>query len=90
MRGHGFTVVGGSIEESVFRAVYTAENASIQTTAMTINSVAKGCEREEGRVYYLQDPELYDTAEMTKWSVTRPWRLWVREVEASDLYVNLA
>lgn len=27
---------------------------------------------------------------MTEWSVQRPWKLWVREVEACGLYVNSA
>lgn len=88
MRGHGFTAVGGSIEESVFRAVYTAENASVQTTAIMINTMGRPRERQDREVNYLQDSELYDTTEMTKWSVMRPWRLWLREVETSGLYAN--
>jgi HCOMODA/2-hydroxy-3-carboxy-muconic semialdehyde decarboxylase len=34
MRGHGFTAVGQSIEEAVFRAVYTARNCEVQSAAM--------------------------------------------------------
>jgi ribulose-5-phosphate 4-epimerase/fuculose-1-phosphate aldolase len=90
MRGHGFTAVGESIEETVFRAIYTAENATIQTTAMTISATARGSKCQDKDVYYLQDSELHDTTEMTKWSVMRPWGLWVREVEANGLYTNLA
>ena len=34
--------------------------------------------------------ECEDAAGMSKWSAGRPWRLWLREVEASPLYVNQA
>lgn len=34
MRGHGFTCVGSSIEEAVYRAVFTCSNARVQTTAL--------------------------------------------------------
>ncbi|KAJ9620877.1 hypothetical protein H2203_007463 [Taxawa tesnikishii (nom. ined.)] len=36
MRGHGFTCVGASIEEAVYRAVYTCTNARVQTTALLL------------------------------------------------------
>ncbi|QKX62865.1 uncharacterized protein TRUGW13939_10030 [Talaromyces rugulosus] len=90
MRGHGFTVIGGSIEESVFRAIYTAENARIQTTAMAIDASDRGREPDNKGLHYLQDSELVDTTEMTRWSVMRPWKLWVREVETTGLYENSA
>lgn len=90
MRGHGFTVIGDSIEESVFRAIYTAENARVQTSAMAINALDRGREPDNRGLHYLQDSELVGTTEMTRWSVIRPWKLWVREVEAERLYENLA
>jgi len=34
MRGHGFTAVGVSVEEAVYRAVYTCTNARIQMNAV--------------------------------------------------------
>ena len=34
MRGHGMTVVGGSIREAVFEAIYTKANAEIETVAL--------------------------------------------------------
>jgi len=34
MRGHGMTVVGSSIEEAVYRSIYTCTNARVQTTAL--------------------------------------------------------
>ncbi|QIX00862.1 hypothetical protein AMS68_006379 [Peltaster fructicola] len=36
MRGHGFTCVGKTIEEAVFRAVYTCTNARVQTTSLLL------------------------------------------------------
>lgn len=39
MRGHGATMVGGSIKEAVYRAVYTAENAILQMEAMRLGDV---------------------------------------------------
>lgn len=38
MRGHGFTAIGDSIEDVVVRAVYTSKNATIQTSAINLQS----------------------------------------------------
>lgn len=90
MRGHGFTVVGGSIEECVFRAIYTAENANVQSTALTIRAADPVAGGSTTSIRYLDEGELSATTAMTQWSVMRPWKLWVREVEASSQYANLA
>ncbi|RLM00356.1 hypothetical protein CFD26_108568 [Aspergillus turcosus] len=91
MRGHGFTVIGGGIEESVFRAIYTAENARVQTTSLTLQLAAGTAPlKDTGALYYLQDSELLAATQMTRWSVMRPWNLWVRETEANQLYINNA
>ena len=39
MLGHGATMVGTSIKEAVYRAVYTAENAVLQAEAMRLGDV---------------------------------------------------
>lgn len=90
MRGHGFTVVGGSIQESIFRAIYTAENATIQTASMGIMAAGARGNDQDRSIIFLDESEISGTIEMTKWSIMRPWELWVREVETSNLYVNLA
>ncbi|CAG7998749.1 unnamed protein product [Penicillium olsonii] len=91
MRGHGFTAVGNSIEESVFRSIYTAENARNQTVALTLtNSMGLDNSGSRRGIQYLRDSEISPTTEMGQWSCMRPWNLWVREVEAAALYVNLA
>ena len=93
MRGHGFTVVGPSVVDAVLRAVYTQLNARVQTTALVTRAAhfgaraAGGAEGEDG-VHYLSEAEAGDASEMTRWSAMRPWRLWLREVEACGLYVN--
>ncbi|KAF2481819.1 class II aldolase and Adducin N-terminal domain-containing protein [Neohortaea acidophila] len=54
MRGHGFTCVGTRIEEAVYRAVYTATNARVQTTALLMQGtfnlglVAEGLAGKKG------------------------------------------
>jgi HCOMODA/2-hydroxy-3-carboxy-muconic semialdehyde decarboxylase len=36
MRGHGMTVIGDSVPEAVFRAIYTEMNARLQLQAETL------------------------------------------------------
>jgi ribulose-5-phosphate 4-epimerase/fuculose-1-phosphate aldolase len=91
MRGHGFTVAGASIEECVFRAIYTAENARVQSASLSLQLAAGTGPLKRGEsLYYLEEAELDAATQMTQWSVMRPWKLWVREVEAGGLYVNTA
>ena len=103
MRGHGFTVCAKAIEDCVLRAVYTQKNAEIQSTALLtrmayLNSSrndvpsADGLSRSEvvGGLATLSEEEAEGAKDMTLWSAHRPWRLWVREVEAQAMYVNLA
>ncbi len=102
MRGHGFTAIGTSIQEAVFRAIYTQQNAGVQTTALMLRNAQMGAiERGKGReerekgvrdegVRWLGDGELGDCKVMGQETVGRPWGLWVREVEANGLYVNEA
>ena len=93
MRGHGFTVQGSNIMEVVARAIYTQQNASIQTTALLTRAAYTGSGQKSSRaadVHYLSEEETQGATEMSKWSAGRPWRLWLREVEAQGMYVNTA
>lgn len=93
MRGHGLTVQGSSIMDAVLRAVYTQQNAGVQTTALVTRSAHFGVSGAAGSskpITYLSQQETEGATEMTKWSAMRPWRLWLREVEAQGLYVNMA
>jgi HCOMODA/2-hydroxy-3-carboxy-muconic semialdehyde decarboxylase len=66
MRGHGATMVGVSIPEAVFRAVYTMENAAIQMQALQL---ATG-----GEVEYLNEEESEKSSRGR--NVPRAWSLW--------------
>jgi ribulose-5-phosphate 4-epimerase/fuculose-1-phosphate aldolase len=90
MRGHGFTAVAENIEECVLRAIYTSRNAAIQTAALTTLSSYGSRDGPLNPIKYLSPEEAEASKEMTKWSVQRPWKLWLKEVEACDLYVNTA
>ena len=92
MRGHGMTIVAPGIEEVVSRSVYTMKNASIQTAAITMQSAfaaQSGASGPAGLIF-LDDRESEAATQMSQWSAQRPWKLWVREVEASGLYLNSA
>jgi hypothetical protein len=72
--------------------VYTQQNASIQTTSLITRAAHFGVgsgAAEEG-IHYLSQSETEGATVMTKWSAARPWRLWLREVEAQGMYVNTA
>ena len=96
MRGHGFTVQGPSIMNVVLRAVYTQQNAGIQTTALLTRAAYFGPGQHQtggatsSGVTYLSEEEFEDAADQIRRSAARPWRLWLREVEAQGMYVNTA
>ncbi|KAK5332813.1 hypothetical protein LTR98_011055 [Exophiala xenobiotica] len=87
MRGHGFTIVAERIIDAVVRAVYAQKNAVIQTPALTTNAAHGG---NAGTIIYPSKEEIAATEKVMKWSAYRPWGLWAREVEAANLYINLA
>lgn len=66
MRGHGSTVVGKSLPQAVWRAVYTEVNAKQQVIATLLG----------GAVTYLSDEEAAYAAENTPANPTRAWTLW--------------
>jgi ribulose-5-phosphate 4-epimerase/fuculose-1-phosphate aldolase len=67
LRGHGNVVVGGSIKEAVFRAVYTEVNARLESEAMRLGG---------GQVVFLNEEEAKAAAETNSGQVDRPWELW--------------
>lgn len=88
MRGHGFTVIAPSIQECVFRGIYTRENAIIQTRTLLLNA-AFYCGTDTAvldQVRYLDDDEIGPTAEMGGATCERAWALWVWEEKAQPLY----
>lgn len=69
MRGHGFTAVGDTVPQAVFRAVYTGVNSQIQLAAAQL-----------GAARFLSPEEALACEETTLSQVNRVWELWVRRL----------
>jgi len=69
MRGHGSTVVGSSLEQAVYRAIYAEVNARLQIQAMAL-----------GQVTYLNAKEAANAATTNDTQLARAWELWARSV----------
>lgn len=72
MRGHGATMVGGSIKECVYRSIYAMQNAMIQLDAVRLGGEITFLSPEEAEGYEKYSHEVID----------RPWNLWKSEAEA--------
>lgn len=83
-RGHGFCTWGESVEEAVFRAVYTQQNAEIQMAATDFSVVASG----ELNIKPLSREEVKDCTLVNKESTRKAWMYWSRLVESNPLYRN--
>jgi ribulose-5-phosphate 4-epimerase/fuculose-1-phosphate aldolase len=70
LRGHGNVVVGHSIQQVVFRAIYTENNAKLQSEAM-----------RQGEVNFLTDGEAEATSRMTDEHLDRPWQIWKKRAQ---------
>lgn len=91
MANHGFTAVGTSIKQAVYRAVYTHVNASIQSNAIMLRSAQQNLQSGSlEEIRYLNEEQTAGSLKMNEASLERPWGLWEREVEASPLYVTAA
>ncbi len=89
MRGHGFTVVGESIEIAVMRAVYTQKNAAIQTATLTMLAAPRDhAPADDWDTKYLNEEEAKAATDFTRSSTQRAWELWVKEVEVCGLYAT--
>jgi len=66
MRGHGMTVVGATVPEAVFRAIYTEMNARLQLQAMQL----------EGPIEFLSDEEGRRSTAANAGTLERPWEVW--------------
>lgn len=67
MRGHGSVVVGGSLPEVVFRAIYTEINARLQSDALRLGG---------GDVVFLNDAEAAAATATNAAVLRRAWDLW--------------
>ena len=70
MRGHGSTVVGGSIPQAVYRAVYAELNAQYQLEASRL-----------GEITFLTEAEGQACVNRVEGQVQRPWDLWKSQAE---------
>ena len=71
MRGHGSTVVGTSVEQVVYRAIYAEINAKLQLQAATL-----------GPATYLSEREAELAAAVNDTQIQRAWDLWRRRIGA--------
>jgi HCOMODA/2-hydroxy-3-carboxy-muconic semialdehyde decarboxylase len=69
MRGHGCTVVGESLEQAVYRAIYTEMNAKLQMQAHTL-----------GEPDFLNEEEVLQATRTMDATMSRAWNLWKAEI----------
>ena len=70
MRGHGNVVVGDSVQQVVFRAIYTEVNAKLQSEALRLG---------QGQVEFLNAEEAAKATETNNKVLGRPWELWKQQ-----------
>ncbi|HUB95508.1 MAG TPA: class II aldolase/adducin family protein [Stellaceae bacterium] len=71
MRGHGATMVGQSIPQVVYRAIYAALNAALQAEAVRL-----------GEPIFLEREEARRAEETNDRALDRAWALWAQEAKA--------
>lgn len=74
MRGHGSTVVGSSLEQAVYRAIYAETNAKLQMAGRAL-----------GEITFLNREEAQLSSDMNDGQIPRSWNLWVQRLGAIDL-----
>jgi HCOMODA/2-hydroxy-3-carboxy-muconic semialdehyde decarboxylase len=74
MRGHGSTVVGTSLEQVVYRAIYAEVNAKLQLAANGL-----------GEISFLNEEEAKLASDMNDGQIPRSWNLWVSRLGQVDI-----
>lgn len=69
MRGHGSTVVGTTLEQAVYRAIYTEVNAKLQLAAQPL-----------GEITFLNKEEAQLSSDMNDGQIPRSWNLWIKRL----------
>ncbi len=69
MRGHGSTVVGASLRQVVYRAIYAEANARLQLNAKTL-----------GEPVYLNPREAQLASDANDGQIDRSWNLWMQRL----------
>jgi len=70
MRGHGSVVIGESVPEAVFRAIYAEVNAAIQRDALGFGEAIR----------YLTEGEANAARASVAGQVSRAWNVWLQAV----------
>ncbi|EJT76464.1 hypothetical protein GGTG_06383 [Gaeumannomyces tritici R3-111a-1] len=83
-RGHGFVSWGSTLEQAVYRAVYTHENARLQLQA---ESLARGA-ADGAWVRFLDRAEAADSGDMNDAAAAKCWQDWAAEARASAQFRN--
>lgn len=65
MRGHGATIVGSSVKEAVYRAIYVTINANLQLIAMQL-----------GEPKFLEYEEAIKSDALHRKVLNRSWDYW--------------
>lgn len=73
MRGHGSTVVGISLYQVIYRAIYAEVNAKLQLQAMGL-----------GDVKYLNETEAQLASDVNDGQIQRSWNLWKGRIGSID------
>lgn len=74
MRGHGSTVVGTTLEQAIYRAIYAEVNAKLQLAAQSL-----------GEITFLNKEEAQLSSDMNDGQIPRSWNLWVKRLGDIDL-----
>ncbi|RYX94706.1 MAG: class II aldolase/adducin family protein [Comamonadaceae bacterium] len=74
MRGHGSTVVGTSIEQVVYRAIYAEVNAKLQLASQPL-----------GEITFLNKEEARLSSDMNDGQIPRSWNLWIKRLGEINL-----
>jgi len=72
MRGHGDVVVGQSLKTAVFHAIYTEQNARLQSEALRLG----------GKITFLNEAEAAKIGSQNDVLVERPWEIWKNQAMA--------
>lgn len=74
MRGHGSTVVGTTLEQAIYRAIYAEVNAKLQLATQPL-----------GEIMFLNKEEAQLSSDMNDGQIPRSWNLWVKRLGDIDL-----
>jgi len=74
MRGHGSTVVGTTLEQAIYRAIYAEINAKLQLAAHSL-----------GEITFLNEEEAQLASDTNDGQIPRSWNLWVKRLGKVDL-----